>query len=1271
MPRAHLLSNGRYRVVLTDTGGGYSAWQDIALTRWTGDRSRDDGGVLFYLRDSGRGLLWSLGRRPVEGNPERYETIAGPGRVTIVRDEYGIESRTEVAVDPASDTEFRILTLTNHNRAACPLQVTSYLEVTLNDHAADAAHPAFSKLFVETEYLPDAPALLAHRRGRSPEDRPLWMGHGLWLEGGASDGIEVETDRARFIGRGRSLADPAALDPQVRLSASVGPVLDPVFSVRRTVTLTPGATVRLVALVAAGERREELAQRLTAAAAERAGSVLRDAAARDEAPFPDDRGRLALLTGALLLGGRPAVTPCPLPEASPLTPADLSALGVKDNAPLVLAHLRADADRDELRALHRVVRWWQQSGLVVTLLVLEDGASADGAVDPDMGVVIRSAADVTPELRILAARRACLTLDRVPELAPDAKAYSDPRVKTAPSDPPRASTTTNATEELQAFNGYGGFTADGSEYVIRLDVIDGRLRLPPRPWINVVANETAGFIASETGAGYTWSVNSRENRLTPWSNDPVLDPSGEVLYLRDEDRDVCWSPAPGPIPGAGAYEARHGFGYTVWRHSSEELEQETTAFVPRHDGLKIVRVRLTNRGSTARRLAVSSYAQWVLGRTPTQDGCFVATEYDAASGVILAVHPYRGPLAGRVAFACVVGPEGPAAAASHTADRTAFLRVAGTGAPLDGRTGAGLDPCAAFRVPFGLAPGATAECLVLLGEVDSRAAALGLCRRYTEGAAVSAALDEVRRFWRDTLGRLRVATPAPGIDLMVNGWLGYQNLSCRMWGRSAFYQSGGAYGFRDQIQDSAALVWLIPETTRAQVLLHAAHQFPEGDVLHWWHPPDSRGIRTRYADDPLWLPFVTSEYIRHTGDATVLREPARFLEARPLDVGEDHAFLFPRPSTQRADLYEHCCRSLDRSLTRGDHGLPLIAGGDWNDGMNRVGRAGRGESVWLGFFLYEVLQRVLPWCERRGDTMRVERYRAAQVSLGAALNDGGWDGAWYRRAYYDDGDPIGSAQSEECRIDAIAQAWAVLSGAAPPDRAALALDALEQHLVDAPAGLIRLLTPPFDRTAHDPGYIKGYVPGVRENGGQYTHGVLWAVRALAELGREERAAALLEMLSPVIRARGPETVTVYQGEPYVIAADVYGAAPHVGRAGWTWYTGSAGWMYRVAVESVLGLTVEEGASLLLRPCIPTSWPGFSVRYRVPRHETTYTITVRQAQPRPAHTIADLDAQPLAVAEGALRIPILRDGAEHRVDVRLGRDVGPRYRARPAASSRAD
>jgi cyclic beta-1,2-glucan synthetase len=812
---------------------------------------------------------------------------------------------------------------------------------------------------------------------------------------------------------------------------------------------------------------------------------------------------------------------------------------------------------------------------------------------------------------------------------------------------------------LRHFNGNGGFSADGKEYIVRLDWDGKALSRPPLPWTNVIANEQVGVIVSETGAGYTWSRNSREHRLTPWFNDPVCDPHGEAIYLRDESDGACWSPLPGPLPAGADYEAAHGFGYTTFRHASHGLEQESTVFVPRQDPLKIVRITLRNRGQEARTVSLFSYQQLVLGGTPADSGRHVVTEFE--DGVLLATNRMAGPFADGVTFATLIASG--ADATSFSADRAAFLGTGGSvSAPaalsrpaLDARCGAGLDPCAAFQARITIAAGSTVECAVVLGETTTRDAALALARRYRAAGSVEAALVETREFWRRTTGAVEVATPLPGVDLMLNGWLVYQNLSCRIWGRSAFYQSGGAYGYRDQLQDSSGMVYTMPDLTRRQIRLHAAHQFVEGDVLHWWHPaPLEKGLRTRFADDLLWLPYITAFYINSTGDWSVLDEVEGFLTAPLLEDGEDEVFLKPEQAGIEADVYEHCCRALDRSLTAGAHGLPLMGTGDWNDGMNRVGREGRGESVWMGFFLYRIIEDFLPMCERRGDSRRIARYTAYRAQLAVALNDAGWDGEWYRRAYYDNGVVMGSKESDECRIDALAQAWSVISGAAPGARGAQALDAMEEHLVSDHDKLVRLLTPPFQDTPQDPGYIKGYVAGVRENGGQYTHAACWAVRALAEAGRNERAAKVLEMLSPVCHSSTPEDVAIYQVEPYVIAADIYGADPHVGRGGWTWYTGSAGWMYRVALESVLGFTLHGGDAIRIKPVIPSSWPGFTIRYRLPDGATVYEISVVNdtAGAGGVAASATLDGTPVALRDGAALVPLRADRGLHHVEIVL-------------------
>jgi cyclic beta-1,2-glucan synthetase len=1100
----------------------------------------DAEGLFIYLRDRERGAVWTAGLRPLPEGADCCAAVWSPGRATLTRTQDGLESRLEVCVPPDATAELRRLILVNRSGRPRVIEVTTCAEIALHDPVAYAAHPVFSKLFLQTEHVAAGRALLVCRRARSPEERHPWLVHALVEDAGAG-ALEFETDRARFLGRRPARGVPRALVSCEPLSGTTGNVLDPVVCLRRTLTLGDGEEARLTFLLGAGRDRDE-ALALVARFAGAARVAAAFAAAADDAGENDAAGQETPATSAPA-GAIPRADP-PLPAAAPSL----------------------------------------------------------------------------------------------------------------------------FTEPLRFDNGHGGFSEDGTEYVIRLRRrADGGLEVPPRPWINVIANEEFGFLVSETGAGFTWHHNSRQHRLSPWSNDPLRDPHGEAFWVRDEATGACWSPLPGPLPGAGDYEMRHGFGYSVCRHDGAGIGHETTLFAARHDPVRAAVIRLTNRGTRPRELALLAYCRLDLGHALREDARGVLTARGADPDLLLARNDAAGEYADGVTFAAVVVPD-TAGPVSVTADRAAFLGPGGSperpaavlaGGPLDGRVGADLDPCFAQRVVLALAPGESAEVVFLFGETAGEAAAADLVARLRAPAAVARAFVEARDFWSTFVSGVHVSTPSPGLDLLVNGWLAYQTLACRLWARSAFYQSGGAFGYRDQLQDASSLVALAPGLARAQIVLHAAHQFVEGDVLHWWHPPGDHGLRTRFADDLLWLPLVAANYVAATGDAAVLDEAAPFLTARPLAPGEDEAFLAPAPSGEAASVYEHCCRALDRGLTTGAHGLPLFGTGDWNDGMNRVGREGRGESVWMGFFLHAVLGAFAPLCERRGDDARAARYRLASDAYRTALNEHAWDGDWYRRGWYDDGTVLGSRGSDECRIDALAQAWAVISGAAPPERAAAALDAVERELISERDGLIRLLAPPFDRTPHDPGYIKGYVPGVRENGGQYTHAAAWVVQAMAESGRRGRVAALLELLNPINHARTPEQVAVFQVEPYVICADVYSAPPHVGRGGWTWYTGSAGWYFRVVLESLLGLRLADGDRLTVKPCIPDDWPEYTVEYRLPDGATTYVIRVVNPDGCAARVVAaTADGSPCALADGAAQVPLASDGRRHAVEITLGgRDGG--------------
>jgi len=1204
IPTGRFLSHSGYSVFLTAAGTGYSRFDAHALTRWRSDPVEDRAGWFIYLRDLDSGDVWSAARQPAPSHIDHYAASWKPGVIEISRRSHEIESTLGVALPSDGGGEVRALVLRNASARARRIEITSYLEVVLHTAEADASHPAFSKLFVQTEHCRDGRALLARRRPRSQEERHPWMIHAI-CGGGA---YEFETDRMRFLGRGGSYARPRATTGGANLGGNAGNVLDPIMSLRRVVSLAPGGEARVTFFLGAAESRD--------------GAIALVGAATARAPFEEiARAAVERETEAIARAG---LTVEQAEYAQALASAVLFGVAASRRITPPRTHSPQDGTRPaELTALQNYC--------------------ASLEIPIDLGLL-----DHLPDL-------AAPGIARLASPAPPPRA---PAVATDSSSPPR-----DPAVGLRFWNGHGGFSEDGAEYVIPLGrERDGNLARPPLPWINVIANERFGFLVSETGAGYTWSANSREHRLTEWSNDPVLDPHSEAIYVRDDDAGEFWSPLPGPCPAGADYETRHGFGYSTFRVTAFGIEHDTCVFAHRDAPVKIERVRLVNRGPRARRLSLVAYRRLVLGVLPEATRAFVDASIDRDSGALISRNPNAGEFAAGVAFAGVAAPGGDATVRA-SCDRAAFIGRLGTlAAPLalvEGRAAddaahGAADPCFVQHVSFTLDAGATAECSFFFGEAGEIAEARAILAQLTEPGAVERALIAARDTWRTFVSAMRIETPDAALDILVNGWLPYQNLGCRIWARSAFYQSGGAFGFRDQLQDASALAAIAPERTRAQILLHAAHQFVEGDVLHWWHPPRARGLRTRFADDLLWLPYLTADYVRATGDWPILDERVGFVTARALAPGEDEAFLAPERAAADADLYEHCCRAIERSLATGAHGLPLFGAGDWNDAMNRVGREGRGESVWMGFFLHSVIADFLPLCERRGDGTRAARYKRHRDDLARAINDTAWDGDWYRRAYYDDGAPLGSRESDECQIDALAQAWAVLSRVAPPERAIAAIDSVERRLISDGEKLIRLLTPPFENTPRDPGYIKGYVPGVRENGGQYTHAALWVVRAVAQLGRNNRAADLLSMLCPTSHTRTPADVDVYKVEPYVVVADVYGAAPHVGRGGWTWYTGSAGWMYRVAIESVLGFRLRGGDTIVMKPCIPDAWPRCRIEYRDPRDGTRYAITIRNT-PGSASRVASasIDGAAARVSDGVAEIPMRRGGGQHQIDVVLG------------------
>jgi cellobiose phosphorylase len=1260
--------------VITGAGGGSATWEDLDVTRWREDTTRDCWGQFCYVRDRESGTVWSTGHQPICQTADEYEFAFYADRAEFRRRDGDMETRWAICVAPGHDAEVRVVSLTNHSGRPRHLDLTSYAEVCLNHRRADQAHPAFAKLFLETEFVPGPGALLTRRRPRAADEKPVWSVH--VAAGGGEP--EYETDRARFLGRGRTPANPVALCPGARLSGTTGAVLDPVFSLRRRVRLDPGQTARLAFVTGAAETREaatdlaehfrelDAADRAFDAAAERGRQEMRDFGLR-----PDDIALFNRLVGAIVFTG-PVLRQPDAVAANRQGQPGLWPYAVSGDRPIVLARVAAP---DDLPLAHELVRWHayaRRRGLDLDLVVLDERPGGADQLRADLrtgpagpllgksGGVFVLAAGQVPEadaVLLAAAARAVLGGGRGTlaehlgrELEP--AALPPPLAPTAKPCPPETERPTTAPpENLLFWNGRGGFTPDGREYLIVIDrdEADGPA-LPPAPWTNVLANPGFGCLVTEAGLGYSWAGNSQMNRLTPWSNDPVSDSPGEAVYLRDEETGEVWSPTPLPAGGGSTFHVRHGQGYTRYAHRGHGLEQELLVFVPPDDPVKLLCLTVRNPGDRARQLSATFYAEWVLGTDRASAPLQVVCERDVAAGAVLARSAWAGDFAGRVAFAGV-GPRPHSA----TADRAEFLgRHGAPAAPaalsraaLSGRAGSFPDPCAALMTPITLAPGQTEEVVFVLGQADTPELASRLVATYTAPGSAREVVAAVQGLWDQVLGAVQVRTPDSAVDLLLNRWLLYQVLGCRVWGRSAFYQSGGAYGFRDQLQDVMALVASAPGETRAQILRAAARQFEEGDVQHWWHPPSGRGVRTRITDDLYFLPLAVHHYVTATGDAALLDERVPFLRSPVLRPDQAEDYGLPGVGGQSGSVYEHCVRALEQGYRLGRHGLPLMGTGDWNDGMNAVGARGQGESVWNGWFFVTVLKAFAELAEGRGDAARDAWCRERAEVLRAALEAHAWDGAWYRRAYFDDGTPLGSAQNDECRIDAIPQAWAVISGAADPARAAQAMAAVEERLVRSGDRLIQLFDPPFDKGTLQPGYVKGYVPGIRENGGQYTHAATWVVLATALQGRGDRALELWNLINPVYHAATPAAAEHYKVEPYVVCADVYGAPPHTGRGGWTWYTGSAGWLYRVALEAILGFHLA-GDTLRVEPCVPSGWSGYEVTYR--HRSATYRIRVENAAGT-GHGFRSVTVDEQTVESGA--VPLRDDGREHDVRVTLG------------------
>jgi cyclic beta-1,2-glucan synthetase len=1283
-----ILANGRFSVLVTAAGSGYTRWNGLAITRWHGDATLDNLGSFVYLRDTQTGAIWSAGLQPAGGAATHCEASFTEDRVQLARTDGTLRTVLDVIVSPEDDATCRRVSITNTGKKTRTIDVTSYEELVLGPADADTAHPAFSKLFVETEYDDRGGFVLAKRRKRGPSDRDIFAAAFVTSDTAVNDAFEFDTDRAKFIGRGRTLASPISIINGRPLSGSVGAVIDPVFALRKQVTILPGATVRLSFWTAVTSSREAvlpMIEKYKDASAFARSAMLAWTHGLVELRHlgidADDAMVFQKLAGALVYAD-PALRASELVmQNGALGFGALWPAGISGDLPIVFVRIDEIEDIGLVRQLLHAFEYWRNKGVEADLVILNSHAASyqqelQTALetlchsvpshhrlgrDNSKGTVYLLRSDLLQPQTLTAlpaaaravfhARRGALA-EQIVRLDSHSDVIGAPPRRPAPAE---ISTRRASPSGLEFYNGYGGFRRDGREYVT---ILDGG-QTTPAPWINVIANPSFGFQVAADGGGYTWSVNSRERQITPWSNDPVSNRPGEVFYVRDEDTGELWSPTATPIRDhASAYIVAHGQGYSRFEHRSRGIELVLEQFVDGVDPVKISRLTLRNVSGKPRRLSVTSYVEWVLGSSRQATAAHITTEYDGIQGAIYARNPWHHFFPERVSFSRLSG-----GIADWTAGRGDFIGHDGTldnpaglaaKRKLRGFAGTGHDACAVLQTLVTLPASEEAEIVALLGDAANKVEAHRLVEKYS-GIDAGEALRATVQAWDGVLEKVQIKTPDRALDLLMNRWLPYQTLSCRLWGRAGLYQAGGAFGFRDQLQDVMSLAMTRPDLTRAHLLVAAGRQFPEGDVQHWWLSPSGHGVRTRIADSCLWLAYVAAHYVKTTGDSGVFDETVPFIDGPRLKDHEHEIYFLPEVSDAAGSLFEHCARALDRSLSVGAHGLALFGGGDWNDGMNRVGIEGRGESTWLSWFVVTCLTNMLPHAEARGETQRCENWRKKIADIRAAIDAHGWDGQWYRRGYFDDGSPLGSSKSDECQIDSIAQSWSVISGSGDVHRSRRAMTSVQERLIDRDAKLALLFTPPFDQTGLDPGYIKGYPPGIRENGGQYTHAAAWSIIALADLGDGDGAGELLSLINPINLSASPADCRRYKLEPYVIAADVYAAGQNKGRGGWSWYTGAAGWIYRATLEHVLGIK-KDGDTLVIAPSIPSQWPGFEVTYI---HEATiYRIIVTNPSSVSRGLIAaTLNGVALAVHDCTrVTVPLADADADQVIAVTMGREA---------------
>lgn len=1257
-----LLSNGSYSTMINNNGSGYSKKDDMTIYRWKGDSTSDSSGMFFYIKNLNSNDYWSASYEPCKENNQNYIVEFTLDKASFERKDGNIKTKYEVMLCSEDNVEIRKITLKNISDKRRTLEVTSYLEVTLQSFEGDAVHPSFSNLFISTEYNDEGKALIGNRRARAEGAVVPYIFHSIVAENNLDSDITYETSRLNFIGRNRSLKSPKVMDNDTPLLNTVGTVLDPIMSLRASITLDKNEEKTLYYLTGVSESKESILELIykykdiniinkqvdtynyyTQLQLKHIG--IRS----NQANIYQKFAKLMIYINDERKNREEYI------KNINMSQENLWPYGISGDLPIILLKIYNEDDIDLLRQTLNMHYYFKTKGIKSDLIIYNDeeisyeeplqkniigtikNSLEKENINKSGGIFIHNKSTMKEEVKDFIIGIANLYIDskdgnlsnqlikfeeennisedisyinrikgnvnkndyikirRHKENSVDEEYNLEDIIEAKNNSEYLEESINNLKESLDFYNGYGGFDKEDKSYVISLKNYENT----PAPWINVISNKDFGFHISEVGSMYTWCGNSRENKITPWNNDWVMDQSGEVLYIRDNDRNKTFTITPMPIRDKGEYIIKHSFGYSTFSHTAYKIKSEMQIFCSKNEKLKICKIKLTNLSDKERSLSLVYYAQLVLGVHSYNSAKYIST--NIKDNYIYGNNPYSKYFGKLKAYLSINGDKNQ----SFTGDRKSFIGNGGNLSnpkalsfdKLNNKCGSIYDPCLASVLDINLKEKEEKEITILFGEEESETLIEEKIEKYSNIDNVYKALEEIKDYWSNFLGNIQVKTPDLSMDYLLNGWLMYQTLSCRYLSRTAFYQSGGAYGFRDQLQDSMALGILDSNITREQILRSASRQYLEGDVQHWWHPVINSGIRTRFSDDLLWLPYVTAEYIKKTGDYTILDEEEVYLEDEPLREGEDERYTIVNNSTKTGTIYEHCLKAIDKALKFGEHNIPLMGSGDWNDGMSTVGNKGKGESVWVGWFLYSILDNFIEICSFKDDKEKEEEYIKFKEFIKENLEKNAWDGGWYRRAYFDNGKPLGSRDNDECKIDSIAQSWSIISKAGKEARVKEAMEAVDKYLVDKDNGLIKLLSPPFDKSLLEPGYIKGYVPGVRENGGQYTHAAVWVILALTKLNLGDKAWKYYNMINPINHSNTELEARRYKVEPYVMAADVYIKEPHGGRGGWSWYTGASGWMYKVGIEDILGLKKIENKGYIIEPCIPNSWSEYEIKIK--------------------------------------------------------------------------